>query len=390
MPTYTISKLKDDVTGIIHGGTLNKVKNFYSIARRAGWQLLQDVDPQETRRRFIIPNAIFTDVYDYACPSDLKGNMVVDIAPTGYREPTDNVDQMTSKEFDRYKWDGQFDIDYNNSIKVLRLSKNVGEQTVLNQCDDLTANGTAVVGGNASNLSLDKITYITNNSSLKFDLDNTGVPASTGYLEITGSPSVDLSNYLNTGSMFWWLYIPDATALANITSVNIRWGTDYANSYNSTVTTPNFGTFEQGWNIIRHDWNAAAVVGAPDPTNVTYVRFTITYAGSASQNLRIDSCVAKLGVMYEMDYYSKFLFQNSSGTWIEEPTADTDYINLDTDSYNIYLYKVSEFVSQQIPDRTDETNFSNRYQVAVNSYNTTYKSEYIKPKSMWIRSPYKF
>jgi hypothetical protein len=40
--------------------------------------------------------------------------------------------------------------------------------------------------------------------------------------------------------------------------------------------------------------------------------------------------------MYDLPYYSNCLFRSTTGTWKEKPTADSDIINLSTDSYKIF------------------------------------------------------
>lgn len=72
--SYTVTQLKSDLTSALHGTTLNKVQNVNGMIQRASADLLLEVDPMETKRIVPLFTPIFNKVYDYALPSDLKGN----------------------------------------------------------------------------------------------------------------------------------------------------------------------------------------------------------------------------------------------------------------------------------------------------------------------------
>lgn len=62
-------------------------------------------------------------------------------------------------------------------------------------------------------------------------------------------------------------------------------------------------------------------------------------AATAETDLRIDKIVCLTGEIWELEYYSKYLFQSLGGTWKETTTDNTDYVNLDTDALNIFEYE---------------------------------------------------
>src|SRR3990167_8147776 len=147
MATFTISNVKDDLIGIVHSTTLNKITNFNSVLQRAARNLLSRIDPADTKRITQITNALYDDIYDYSAPSDLKGNKIVDIRPQINRATSDSMSQRFGKSFDLLK----------------RLN-------TLHDCDSLTANGTWSVCGDGTNLTADTLDYVSGSASLNFDL----------------------------------------------------------------------------------------------------------------------------------------------------------------------------------------------------------------------------
>lgn len=384
---YQISDLKVSLASSLHGSTLNKLQDPYDTINRAARNCLLDVDFMCTKRVASIENALYDKVYDYACPSDLKGNKVIDIRPQAGHLSSDNVEQRYSKDFDRRKTLGTFNIEINSGTKFLRLSKDVGNSAVVNEANGLTNNGTWSATADCENLASDTLNYLSGAGSLKFDLSGA---STTGYLENSTMTAVDLEDYEDEGAMFLWLYLPDSSILTN---VNLKWGNDSSNYWSATVTAPHYGSFENGWNLLRFDWNGASSTGSPDSTAVDYLKILFTYDGTADTDLRIDNIICKMGSLQEMVYYSKYLFQTSAGVWKEECSADNDYINLDTEGYNILMEMCIALANQELAgeDSIFDMNASlGSYNNLVAKYTSTYKSEYVKPSSFYYRSPKRF
>jgi hypothetical protein len=90
-----------------------------------------------------------------------------------------------------------------------------------------------------------------------------------------------------------------------------------------------------------------------------------------------------LGFLFDIEYYSKYLFRTSTGTWKETTDSDSDIINLDTESYNIFLYQAAFLAVQQAlgQDAGYDTNvFLDKYNQAIIRYKKMYKSEVQKPQ----------
>ena len=394
----TVANLKSHLTGTIHGASLNKVKNLTDLIDRSAWSLLSQIDPAETKRIQQLTNALHDSIYDYQAPSDLKGRKVIDIRPQVNRELGDNFSQGFAEAFDIRKAlsSGKdiFTVQHNSGAKSLRIAKILTSPTVINTVNDVDDNGTWEAGGGASNLTKDTVDYVSGKASLNFDADTSTTPN----VENDDMTQVDLTDHDERSIIFIWVYLPSASA---ITNVILRWGNDTSNYWSRTVTERHDATaFQDGWNLLAFDWNGATETGTVDPAGIDYVRVTITKNATADTDFRIDNIVSSLGKKFEIEYYSKFLFRTSSGTWKEKTTDDEDIINLDTESYNLFIAECMMAISQQLqgedssfdvsfyktmlygdPSSPDQT----RRRGAYKQYMMANPSEVIKQQSRYYR-----
>lgn len=383
--SFTISDLKTRLEGKLHGTTTNKVQDLNNLIFEAGGNLLLKIDPAETKRVQQLSGAMYDQVFSYAAPTDLKGDKIIDIRPQSNRTLSDNFSQSTTEQFDSYKsvTNNSFSVELNSGVKTIKISKALTAGALLNDANSLTDNGTWAVGGNATDLAADTLNKITGTASLKFNISAAG---STAYIENSTMTAVDLSTYKNVGALFVYVYIPSTTI---ITSVNLRWGSSTSDYYNRTVTATQDNTaLVLGWNLLRFDWDGATQVGTPVDTAIDTLRVTFAYSGTAVNSVRVDNIIARIGQIEEVVYYSKYLFQNSSGTWLEKPTADTDTVNLDVDSFNLLLYEVAYLIAQQLQGEDasfDASFFKNTRDEVWSVYMRTYKSEKIKRQNAYYR-----
>jgi len=382
----TISDFKVDLQGAIHGASLNKVQGVDQVIYRAAGDLLLDIDPIETRRISPLSPALFDQVFDYVVPSDLKGKKVIDIRPQVSRGLNDSFSQRQSKEFDLYKAENAFSVQHNTGVKSIRIAKSTTPGSSLNEMEDTDDNGTWAIGGTASSLAQDTINRVSGGASLRF----TATGAGAGFIENSTMAQVDLSTHKNQASLFIFLFIP---TVANLTSVNLRWGSDSSNYYDRTVTSAHpSNTFVQGWNLLRFDWDGASVTGAPVDTAIDYLRVTVNHTAT-DNNYRVDNIVSILPTIFEIEYYSKFLFRDSDGNWQETIDDDSNFINLDTESYNLLLNKTMILLAPQLQgvDSGFDLNFYlAEYQRGIARYTDQYKSEAQKPQSIYYRLPVRF
>lgn len=383
---YSIQDLKNDLQGVLHGTQLNQIQNLNGVINRAARTLLLDVDPQETKRTLEFTNPIFNTVFQYPIAVDVKGNKLIDIRPQVRRLPRDIWTQGYNQAFDIAKQNvfslaNMFTMNFNTGIKtVLINSPFLNPPVIINQADNTTDNGTWAVGGTASNISTNNTNFVQGAGSLQFN-----VTVGTGYAENSTMTAVNLSNVVNQSYLFVYVYVPTG---ANLTSVNLRWGSDSSNYYSSTVTQNQQAVaFQNGWNLCQFIWSSASVVGSPIVSAVDYIRVSLTMTGTNTGCL-VNGVNSILGTILEYEYYSKYLFRDSiTGAFQETVTDDSNLINLDTESYNL-LFNLVAFLSVQQQQGLDASFydgnfFGQQYQEGLAKYKSMYKSELQKPQSVY-------
>lgn len=382
---YSITQLKADVSGTLHGTTVNQVKNFYGLLYRAASSLQSDIDVEECRRTVALSTPVYGEVYDYACPSDLKGNRVIDLRPYVGRSVSDRLFQQYSQEFDRTKsiissGIGRIETRWNTGVKTLRIGIPNDGNVLLDACgvdDDWS------VGGGASGLEEDSQVYAYGSASLKYSLLGSGYVANS-------SISADLSDMEGEGVVFAYVWSPSTVPNGH----TLRIGTDASNYYEVSVTAPwDITAYREGWNLLGFDLSSATTTGSPDISDIQYVYLYTDQTGTATP-VRLGVLFASLGKILEIEYYSKYLFRDTTGSFKERPTADSDLINLDTDTYMAYFNKVMELCSQQVQGEdgmNDYTVFASQYRNEIEMYRRKYPSQVQKPQSSYYavvkRSP---
>lgn len=382
-----ISDFKTRLENKIHGRDLNKVQDVNNLIYEAAGNLLLRIDPAETKRVINLSNGLYDQVFNYAAPTDLKGDKIISLRPQVNINRGDNFHQTYGQEFALNKTFDSFDVELNSGTKTINISKNLVAGVTINEMNSVTSNGTWSVGGNATGLTVDTNNYVSGGASLKFNISS---GATSSYIENSTFTSVDLTDYLNVGSIFNYVYLPGST----ITAVEIRLGTDSSNYYtfpSITANHDNTSFVSAFWNLLRTDWSSSVTTtGTPTITDIGYARITFTHTTAAVTGVRVDNLVARLPTYYEIVYYSKYLFKNTSGTWIEKPTAidDSDILNLDVDSYNVLLYEVCYLIAQEIQgeDATfDVQFFKNKRDEVWDTYMRSYRSEVQKRRSTYYR-----
>lgn len=388
--SYSIQTLKNDLTGVMHGTTLNQVYNINGVINRAARQLLLDVDPQETKRILEFVSPVFNTVFDYAIAPDVKGNKIVDIRPQVQRLPRDIWLQSYNQAFDIAKENiyasaDMFTINFNTGIKTIRINAPyLNPPVFIDYIDSISNNGTWATGGTASNLSVNNSNYVGGSGSLQFD-----ITSGAGWIENSTLQAVNLSEVLNQSYLFTNTYVPNAS---DLTSVELRWGSSSANYYHATVTQTQAATaFQNGWNLEQFIWANASVVGTPNPASITYARITLNVTASMAGCL-INVLDSILGSILQYEYYSKYLFRDAiTGAFQETVTDDSNLINLDTESYNLLFNQVALLIAQQLQGVDalfyDATFFGNAYAQGLQRYMAMYKSEVQKPQSSYYAMP---
>lgn len=382
--SLSIATVTADLGAILHGTNTNKITGLNNLYKRAARQLLLDVDPIETERKTLTTTPIFNQVWDYACPSDLKGNRIIDISPQYYRTVGDLITQTYQQPFDIDKnltgVSSEFTIQWNNAVKTIRINDTtIPSGTVIDSCNQTTG---WTAGGATSNVRIDNVNFASGNASVKFDIA-AGANPTTGNVFNTEAATLDLTGQLNQSSFFYYLYLP---ASSGITSTEIRWGSSSGNYYSRVSTLTSEGnSLALGWNLIRGDWLGATVVGSPDVTKINYIYIGVTTNGTAMTGVAIDNIVSNMGLYRTVKYYSKFLFRDASTGGFQETVTDpSNLINLDTESYNLFFNLAAFYATQQIQGLDamffDSNFFGQEYLKAKEKYTSLIKSEVQKPR----------
>lgn len=327
------------------------------------------------RKEALSPN-LFSDVYDYTTPTSLKGRAIIDIKRQVKRSVDEKFHLVDEEEFDREKGQGRdiFTISFDDFVTNLRIDGGSVKKVQIHTCDSVTANGTWSVGTDATNITADTENYISAGASLNFDT-NSG--ATTAFIENSTMTQKDLTTHDEKSSMFVWVYIPATSGLTNFI---LRWGNDSSNFWSRTVTTDSGGNaFSIGWNLLRFNWSGATETGTVAPATIDYIRLTITKTAgmAAATDWRVDDIVSRIGDIYDVVYYTRFGWQNSSEAYLENSTATTDTLLAQSDEVEIIVSKSAEIIAAELKEYDDVKFYREEYARLKAAYTYAYPSEAI-------------
>lgn len=387
MSEFSVQDANSELEGLLHGTTTAQIENLTGVHNRTARQLLLDLDPQETIRIAQFAAPIFEGVVDYAIAPDVKGNKVIDIRPQVNRLPRDVWSQAYNQAFDIAKQNvfslaNMFTINFNTGLKTIRINAPfLPPPVIVNYASSTDSNGTWTLGGGASNLTVNYQNYVIASGALNFNL-----PSGTSYIENSTMSSLDLSEFQNQGTFFLYVYMPTASQFTN---VKLRWGSTTTDYYEVTATqTQQETSFQNGWNLLQFAWLGATQVGTPDVTAIDYTRVTFTTT-AAQTAAGLNYITVSLGNVLEYEYYSKYMFRDAiTGAFQEKVTDTSNLINLDTETYNLYLNLLALNAVQQMQggdSRVDADFFRNAYLEGLARYKSMYKAQNQKPQSQYYR-----
>lgn len=341
---------------MLHGGTLNKVRNFYAACERAANTVLSNLDPIDTERTTPLAQVIHDDLNNYSLPSDFK--KIIDLYPQADRSFLDKSRRIFAEEFDVGKalTNKTITIEGSEGSKFLRAEWRINNPKTFHSMNSITANGTWSVVGSATGLKLNTQIKYSGSGSIEFDLVATG-----DGIQNTAATAVDLTTEDELADILIAIYFPLVT---NLTSITAIWGNDLTAKYWTGVaqTAQADGTaFRAGWNLIKVPWSTATETGTVAPATIDSFKLTVAATGAIA-NIRVDNILFSLGTAFDIKYYSKYLFKNTAGTFLARPTADTDTVIGDGDLNNIFLYELLKSCAHQIEgeDSSFDINFAEK------------------------------
>lgn len=390
--SYNITTLLNDIASVIHGTKTNKIPNLYGHINRAARQVVQDIDIKETIRIVQMPQ-VFNSVYDYPLAVDVKGDRIIDLRPQAGRSPSDLFIQEYAASFDSKKAlnsANKIHVQYNTGVKTVRIeAPTIKSPLVITDTSSITG---WTASATAQNISLNTSSNVAGGGAIQFDLAG---GSTTGSVQTSSLTPLDLSANANIDTLFFWVYLPNGSG---VTSLAFSWGSDItANYYTYTTTVTQQGTaFVDGNNLIAIPWASATKVGTPVLTSIKAVKLLVDYNGTAQTGLKLCNITSNTGAVFEMEYYSKFLFRDPSTNAFQETLTDSSddnkLINLDTETYNLLFNKTASFIAQALQGADaayDAVYFDAQYEEGLKKYKANNPSEALKKGEQYYTIPRK-
>ena len=361
---YTMTTIKASVATMISGTASDA--DLTIIINRAARSVVSDIDMHSHIRRSALSPGLFDDVYNYSAPSDLKMSGIIDIRPQINRSRFDEWRITTTDEFDRLKSEKENTcaISEHEMTKSIKISRQIDDTSEV--IDSVTSVDDWAAYGDGTNLTSDSSDFIKGSASVNWDINADG--GTTAGIYNSSLTAFDVSDYLTSGSIFVWVYISNTTYLTNFI---IRVGSSSTVYYSITVTTNNEGTaFETGWNLLRFDFDDKVTTGTVDDDACDYVALYMTKNALkvSETDFRFNYLVMKIGERYNIIYYSKYAWQDTDGTYLENSTDDTDYINADTEEIGMIESKSAELCERHLRNHKEASDNNHIYMIQKNNY----------------------
>lgn len=337
--SFTRSQLLSRINAGIQGriGMLVSQEDFANEVVR---EVLDDIRIRSTRRKSLLVPNLLNGPFQYVAPSDLHGISIIDI-PAQAKRYDGEFNLVPSEQFARRPTPGDIAIDDYNGVRVLNIYSQTPDSST--SIDPLGVEDSG--GGNiwnattgAENVRTDSDDFVKGSSSVAFDIDaSTDTTAGIYKDEL---PSTDLSEYIgHLATVFVYARIVSTTGITNF---KLRLGNSAGVYFESTVTTKFDGTaFSTGWNLLGFSLLNMTEAGSPDDADITYAEIFMTKLTSkvSEDGYAFNWLEARKGQYANTKYYSKYGWQNSSGTYIENSSSGSDVIVADTDEINLFIKK---------------------------------------------------
>src|SRR3990167_9396204 len=167
---FTVQEVKSHLTGLGHGGTLNKVRFIDELFERSASKFLARCKPLETIRTGVLASTIHDDLNDYALPSDY--NTLIDLIPQDNRGGWDTAYRTLAGQFDLHKAvrNKVVSIEGSEGTKVVRINWRTRQGKTIHTMNSLTDNGTWGAVASASGLVANTIFKVSGSASIEFDI----------------------------------------------------------------------------------------------------------------------------------------------------------------------------------------------------------------------------
>lgn len=361
---YNVYNIKQDVNANLPGGGIDQLQDFFKTFDKGRRAMLGKVRPEELIRTGYLEDALFPYVDRYAVPEDMKYDDVIQIARlAGYR----NVDTMEHplelvyrRRFGQKRGSSAnvMNIGYDNGVKYARIFRPTSgsrygtngnnsnnalncEYRVIHNCDSLNDNGTWNVGGNVVNLKEDRLKHVIGRGSLSFDINGS---STSGFIENFTLTPFSILDFLKRGAEFAWLDLPIPKEMIAVRLIMGSDTTDLStNLYEASVNSPHDNSeFIVGWNLLKYMLQNLTMVGTPNPSLLTYIRFEFETTGNPIPGCNLDNIILRQGSVFEMTYNSSYIVRDATtGAWKKIPTKNSDIIVAEEDTYNLLVDEIT-------------------------------------------------
>lgn len=348
---------------------------------------ISDIDFRGNIRESVLTPNLMDNQYDYALPTDVKADAIIDIRPqvTDSRGEFESYNLVPPEEFDRRKKveKGIYTILNDDLTRVLRVAADVEDETqVISELDGANDPDTwEGFGGTLdANVDTEGDDFIQGNGAVRFS--DTALNAASGLtdtslgIENRNLGSFDVSPYLSRGSFF--VYGRLDTGDSSIQTIYLRLGSD-SNNYNqfSDSVQNDCSAFQSGWNLLRLDASSRVTTGNPVDTAIDYA--AVFWGRDSGTHLdtdfAFDYLVAKRGKYYLLSYYTRNMWQDTALTLAENSTHDSHALLVQNDELEVILAKAAELASGYLRDEQDRNYFRQEYELLKQRYRMSHPSQ---------------
>jgi len=331
----TLNEFESEIQPLVRdttGGTVTTA-TIQSSLNRCIKHMIKDHGIYATKKPASLD--LFDSVESYPVPSDFFD--VVSL-----KRDDDNRDFLKTQPSEFPNLGGSImSVDsYRNKHALLVKTTGIAPSSVINSCESVTDNGTWAAEGSTDAVSVttDTINEKVGSGAISFGVTVGASVNNYAAIQNSTMTQVDLTDFVDRGTVFCWVYIPSVTNLTNFT---MRWGSDSSNYYSQTVTAQYNGfAFVNGWNRLGFAWSGSTETGTVVDTAIDYLNFRVTYSASYTSQTGFLLDDVRVCNPYRMDltYYSTHFVVTSAGVTQTYFTAASDATLLDDADDDVLLY----------------------------------------------------
>lgn len=233
----------------------------------------------------------------------------IDTLPITISSPSDLLEDVANK-----KYNNSYAIDrYDGDLYLMMSYMPEGNKTTLSSFSELEG---VINKGDTGIIEVDK-----NLGGLKLSIDTSSTV--DDFAGLQSAVELNLDTYKDIGAVGGHVFLEDKT---NVTSIEVRLGTDDSNYYSFTTTSAfNESGFKNEWNMFVIEWKDSTVVGTPDITDLNVLDVIVNYSsGQSDMVVRFDDFFIAKPINLKFHYISYSVGKDSVGNEIVEFTDVSD------------------------------------------------------------------